>query len=203
MQAKYNISSNLIFTYNAIINAIKNVNVGQSGNTENDRFFFKEAPSGSLGRKLFYKSILKPEIPLCHSIWRRKYNIIINENHWENIISIKESRLKSLSWKILHNIYPTNILLFKMKIAESDLCNSCKEKDFIEHFFFRCQRIRDLWQEVSKDIYCKCGIKIKITEEVVLLGFVKSDNISNKQIRTINYYLAIGRLVISKYKYGI
>ena len=51
----------------------------------------------------------------------------------------KETRLRVLQWKILHNIYPTNILLYKMKVRDDRMCSYCNDAvDCIEHFFFDC-----------------------------------------------------------------
>ncbi|XP_076468368.1 uncharacterized protein LOC143299124 [Babylonia areolata] len=36
-----------------------------------------------------------------------------------------ETRLKEVQWKILHNIYPTSILLHKMEIMENNKCSIC------------------------------------------------------------------------------
>ena len=37
----------------------------------------------------------------------------------------KEARLISLNWKILHNIYPTKTMLYRMGKEESNICNKC------------------------------------------------------------------------------
>ena len=51
------------------------------------------------------------------------------------IHATKEIRLRVLHWKITHSIYPTNILLHKMGLSNTENCNSCEEKDYIEHFW--------------------------------------------------------------------
>ena len=43
----------------------------------------------------------------------------LNENYWEVAIRCtRETRLRVLHRKILHNIYPTNILLRKMGLVD-------------------------------------------------------------------------------------
>ena len=39
----------------------------------------------------------------------------------------KETRLRVLKWKIFHDIYPTNIMLNRMNIRESDKCTFCPD----------------------------------------------------------------------------
>ena len=36
-------------------------------------------------------------------------------------------RLGVVQWKIVHNIYPSNILLSKMKVKENDKCSYCTD----------------------------------------------------------------------------
>ena len=53
--------------------------------------------------------------PTSKTFWQNKFNISIEKTHWLlAIITTKESRLRELHWKILNNIYPTNILLSKI-----------------------------------------------------------------------------------------
>ena len=64
-------------------------------------------------------------------------------------IITKEQRLISLQWKILHNIYPNNMYLFKINKSTSELCQSCHVMDNIEHFFWECKNIAFIWSKVQ------------------------------------------------------
>ena len=68
--------------------------------------------------------------------WKRKYNVDVTPFFKSGYEACKESRLRLLNFKILHNIYPTNILLNKMKIKRTPLCEICKEMDFVEKNLF-------------------------------------------------------------------
>ena len=49
---------------------------------------------------------------------------------------ISNKRNKTLQWKILHDIFPTNLLLCKMKVRDDQMCSYCNDVvDYIEHFF--------------------------------------------------------------------
>ena len=49
---------------------------------------------------------------------------------------VLEARLISLNWKIIiHNKYPTKVLLFKIGKENTNLRNSCNVVDYPEHFF--------------------------------------------------------------------
>ena len=52
--------------------------------------------------------------PCCVGFWSRKFSHDLNFRTWMiSYSSTKETRLLVLHWKLLHNIYPTNIMLNK------------------------------------------------------------------------------------------
>ena len=49
-------------------------------------------------------------------------------------------------YKIIHNILPTKVSLFKAKICDDDICPQCPtERHSIEHMFLRCQLTLSFW----------------------------------------------------------
>ena len=102
----------------------------------------------------------------------------------------------------MNNIYPTNILLYKMSIKNSENCEWCNELDYIEHFFIECRLVKPLWEEVEAQINAFIGKRIKLTTSRILLGVTTNDNIDKRYIASINHAILIGKMVISKLKYG-
>ena len=133
----------IIFEYNSLINALPNewkewIN-RKDQHTENN-FNYPEANLYD-GKSNYIRKVLKNKAENkaarvnAADFWQRKLGISLDTNTW--LIpkhATKEVRLKELQWKILHNIYPTNILQHKMKVVESNKCNNCPEHvDYIEH----------------------------------------------------------------------
>ena len=170
--------------------------------SNNEQFYFGDHPTGKLGRKFFYNMLRRPGTPLCISRWKRQYNTDIRAQHWAIVNDLKETKLRSLAWRVLHNIYPTNILLFKMKLVPSQNCPSCGEIDFVEHFFYSCVQVKPLWIEIERDINVTLGVVFKIKEVDVITGAHNYKEISSIMLKKINFYIAIGRMVISKFRYG-
>ena len=82
-------------------------------------------------------------VPCANGFWSRKSGLEIDKHIW-SIPSLvtKETRLRVLQWKILHNIYLTNRLLCKMKVRDKQMCSYCHDVvDYTEHFFFDCPTI--------------------------------------------------------------
>ena len=106
-----------------------------------------------------------------------------------------------LLWKILHNIYPTNILLHRMGISENRNCKFCTdETDYTEHFLWSCGKINLIWKKVEEYAYLKFDKLIKLKLKDVLFGYNETENSSD--ILDINHVILIAKMCISKYRYG-
>ena len=198
----YGMHARSVMDYNVIYNAIYPVFI--LNNPQNHaNFSFRNIPIEKLNRKLIYSSLAEEsEPPLCVGIWKRKFGIDITKPYWDNIFQLKEIRLREISWKICHNIYPTSIMLHRMQLAPSNLCRYCNNVDFIEHFFFHCQAINQLWNEIKNDILICFNVNIRMSEQIVLFGVLNIEGASRSDVSLINQLLAIGRMSISKFKYG-
>ena len=198
----YGMHARSVMDYNVIYNAIYPVFI--LNNPQNHaNFSFRNIPIEKLNRKLIYSSLAEEsEPPLCVGIWKRKFGIDITKPYWDNIFQLKEIRLREISWKICHNIYPTSIMLHRMQLAPSNLCRYCNNVDFIEHFFFHCQAINQLWNEIKNDIRICFNVNIRMSEQIVLFGVLTIEGASRSDVSLINQLLAIGRMSISKFKYG-
>ena len=185
--------------YNAMFNALKRINLTNIDISSD--VLFKQHVLGKLGRKLFYRNVLSPTTPICIQKWERKLGVTINEPHWKLIHDLKETRLRSLCWKIVHDIYPGNYLLYKMRISDTDRCHFCNEVDDTVHFFFQCTQVRPLWIEVAAEIDRFLGISVVLTEAMVILG-VNIPHATSTELRKIYHAIAIGKLAVSKFRYG-
>ena len=164
---------------------------------------FKNIQIGSIKYKGFRQAIQSKAETYASSFWSRKYNVenAVLNNMWKTSCgSTKETRLIMLQWKILHNIYPTQILLTKMGISESNLCKVCKEIEFIEHFFATCSTVSPLWKEIENQIAAHVGTRIHLEEQTIVLGYHPSTTC--QYTKKVNHALLIGKLAISKVKYG-
>ena len=191
-----------ILEHNVLVNALNKINLRRINH--DNSVLFRGAKVGKLGRKHFYSKIIQTEEPLCHQTWNRKFAISIDNGHWDLIHKLKESRLKNLLFKIMHNIYPTNVSLHRMGLSDSNVCAWCEDNEMetLEHFFFGCKKNKPLWLEIEKEVNIYLGKKIKLNQQIVILGPSLIPNLSRRDLLQINHVLAVGKLAISKYKYG-
>ena len=140
--------------------------------------------------------------PIAVKLWERKFSISISKRHWTIArVSTKETRLRLLHWKILHNIYPSNYLLVKMGLKSTNKCDYCpNEIDFIEHFFFNCNKVKPLWVAVESLIYQLTGQTIQLSCTDVMFGY--QVNNGNENNRKINHIILIGKMCIGIFRYS-
>ena len=144
----------------------------------------------------------KTEQPCCQKFWVRKYGITLTDAHWAIAYkTTKEERLRLLHWKLLHNIYPTNIMLHKMGLRDSIRCSYCQENDFIEHFFWSCPKIKKIWSLCSEYIFKATYRQIVLSETDVLFGYDIQDT-NSSFCKLVNRVILICKMVISKFRYG-
>ena len=126
--------------------------------------------------------------PLCTNFWSLRFpKYLFN---WTKIwlatpSCTNEARLISLNWKILHNVYPTNVLLCKMGKAPNNICHTCNVIDYIDHFFFKCKRIQHLWSCASQLISYTLSKRIVLTVETVIFN-CHNNNYDHNDLRLIN-----------------
>ena len=155
-------------------------------------------------RKKIYNTLLSKEKCYCENFWKNKIGKSLNDSCWENIFKyIKETKLQEIQWKIIHNIFPTNILLTRMGIKNSEKCEFCGEKDHVEHYFFSCKRNENFWKDVNQIITNNTATRIKLNEQIVVLGIEQDaqyGELSDSDKKFIMNILLIGKLSIIKSK---
>ena len=134
-------------------------------------------------------------VPCANGFWTRKFGLEINEHIW-SIPSLvtKEIGLRVLQWNILHDIYPTNILLCKMKVRDDRTCSYCNVVvDYIEHFFFDCPTIKTFWNYIEQYILITFDIQTHLTVVDVLFG-IKQHNYGKVKTKRINHVTLIAKM---------
>ena len=199
-------SGKVFFQYYALVNALRNEwrNHDLNDWNMNQEPTFCDEKISNLTTKSIRHNLVNEREKLPHSIsfWSRKFNDVEIMPYFLLLYNCtKETRLRTLQWKILHNIYPTNILLFKMGKKDSDNCDYCNVRDFIEHFFCDCIVVRQIWHVLEEKIELILGHHFALSEIHKLFGVTKA-NVPACFVNKINHLLLIAKMCISKFKYG-
>ena len=196
-----------LLTYNVLYNAISKIirepQFSYDSRTD-DAILINDKNVYKMSRKDIYKcltNIGNPDKNFDH--WRRNYNVSIGEEHWRNIFECtKEPKLQTLQWKIIHNIYPTNVLLNRIGLSHTEKCLFCQETDNIQHFFMECMELYDFWRSVINTARIYIDTPAIFTEKDFLLGVTKdhSANFDANDTKTLNSIFIIAKFAISKFK---
>ena len=196
----------LMFDYFVVKNAILNSNLINDLNLENTNdqnmtpmIYSIQLVSNKELRKIISKK--QPNLN-CIEIWKRKLNIDISNHFGLAMKATKETRLRVLHFKILHNIYPSNVLLFKMGIKTSSRCDDCGELEFLDHMFFSCAKLLSFWRNINYKIEIIIGQDIQLTTNQALFGLTKADvNVSFTKINEANHLLLLAKLCIVQHRF--
>ena len=191
--------------YNCIFNALKPHRnaITFVSNPIHCILYFKDIELSSIARKQFYVLIKASEIPITEKMWSRKLGSDFNKLCWTlPFQATKETRLQALQWKILMNIFPTAIVLQRMKVRNSDLCIHCDIPETIEHFFFHCAKLDRFWHYVENIISGLVSKRISLTWKDAILGITSIDGLSGQKLDLVNLVILLSKQSISKFKYG-
>jgi hypothetical protein len=210
IQQKVGTSGKLILEFNAIRNAIPAdwidavkedpTRINPPTEIHTDSGNVSSLPNKTIRQMLDIRQ--NQEICATH-FWKRKLDVDITDYFGLAKACTKETRLRLLHFKLLHNIYPTNILLHKMGVRPTRNCDQCNEVDYIEHAFFFCPKIQTFWLNVKQLIFIKHNVRLDLNILTALFGVVSLNHTTTpNELNVINHILLIAKMCISKYKFG-
>ena len=168
-------------------------------------YLFRDFEVGQLNRKNFYNLIICNEAIPVNNYFCENLQIDRSDSAiWTTALDCtNEVKLIQLQWRILHNIFGTGALSFKMKKKSQETCDFCDKKDTLIHFFYDCHVAKKIWIEAETVIYNLLDVRIHLTNKIVMTGlFTEDHSLCNNQIHTINHICLIGKHAISKFKQG-
>ena len=128
----------------------------------------------------------------------------ISDEEWENIFIIPtlcpvDNKTKDLQYKIIMRFIPTNKLLYKMNRVNSQTCSFCHmEIETVEHLFFNCVNVKDIWIYVFKELQKKTNTHFVPDLRSCILG-VYDENVDN--VKIINTVMLLVKMYIMNCKY--
>ena len=156
----------------------------------------------SNSREMYQKIILKKDITTkVMSKYAALYDIPTNA--WPNIYTLyrrctNDATIKELQFKILHGYIPTNKLLFQMSKVVSNKCSFCEMYiETVEHVFYSCSVIRNIWLEIERKLHIAENEKINLTVSDVLFCYnMASKDTFSVQNRNVNTVVIYGKSLL-------
>jgi hypothetical protein len=123
----------------------------------------------------------------------------LDENYWQLIYETpfqltKNTKILIVQYQIIHRTLAVNHNLKKWKITNDSTCNSCGNKDTIEHFIYHCTDTLKIWEAILKWWKSEFEFTIPITILEVIFGIPnerddKHINLLNAVILHAKYYI--------------
>ena len=102
-----------------------------------------------------------------------------------------ETKLPIFQFKILHNILPTNLHLYRMNIRDSSSCPTCNDRmQTMEHMFITRSSAIEFWNQFYKWYTFEPLTRFSNTE--ILYGFIRN-NRNNSIEATLNHNILIAK----------
>lgn len=108
----------------------------------------------------------------------------------------KETKLRDVQYKILHNIYPTMYHLFKWKIKETSNCSSCGDTETTLHAIYECPIANRTYNNLKRVLREHMQLNLTLTLKDVLLGM--QTHIKNKNAINCILLLLKRRLILQR-----
>lgn len=151
-------------------------------------------------RVLFLENIISA--PPAISYWNRLFDNL----NWKNIWSIQHrffltNKVKEISFKLVHNIYPVKNFLQKKIRSDFDTnCSFCQNDiETLLHLFWSCSYTRKLWKDVSWFISRNILQNFSMNPQIVIFWFFEADS---NACFIINLIIFLCRFYIHKCKFS-
>ncbi len=143
--------------------------------------------------------------PTCIGKWTEEYPKFetASPELWQNIfklpyIVVRETKLQSFYYRIVHRIITCNKKLYNMKLVPSPRCSYCDETDTLRHFFLLCDKVKHFWDSFFKWWNRLGDLQVcDVPEECVLFGYQwETDDI----FKVLNFCILNAKFYIHKQK---
>ena len=121
-------------------------------------------------RSFLHKLFCKPAAELK---WEHYFQTDMLD--WSTIYKLafnitKDTKVQSLQYKILQRIFPCNYWLSKWNKDINDSCAFCNQTDYLEHYFYECQTLNELWEGIRNWWLPNISCTFNLSAKDVILG---------------------------------
>ena len=144
-----------------------------------------------------YNALLVKRTPTAERKWEEEG---FNVQCWERVYEIpykctSSTKLQSLQYRVLHRYIPTRKFLCTRNIIGSRLCKTCFEVDDLQHFFYQCVDVKNIWSVVLSRLKSQFLLPNDfVSVNTVLFGNIGSPAVVNLIILLCKQYIISSKL---------
>jgi hypothetical protein len=103
-------------------------------------------------KDIYWKIIKKIQLPhITKEKWENELNL--NAKDWayyfQIIKIIRDTKIRSFQYKLIFNLVPCNLYLYKIGRSDTFTCNFCTKVDNNIHYFYNCNGTKLFWNGVQ------------------------------------------------------
>jgi hypothetical protein len=211
IEAKFNFKCN-IMEYNALKEAIpvdwrktlKTMRVpSESISFDEDTYIRignKEQNVKKLTNKSLYWSMIGEKQIKPIFMVKLQQELHIEEDEWETILTIPSvvlnTKIRAFQYKLLFNLLPCNLYLFRITKSDTDRCRVCNKLDDSAHFLFECPSVVPFWNSFMNWWNAMTNTEVYLDKRSAITGFMGQI----EDIQTINACLLFAKWHVYKCK---
>jgi hypothetical protein len=156
----------------------------------------KLVPMTKITNKMIYWELIEKIriTAITKDKWIQEFNL--NSDTWESIFEIpkiiRDTKIRTFQYKLLFNLIPCNLYLYKIGRSDTYVCHRCDAVDNISHFFYSCPDTRQFWSSFQNWWNLMEDETIIVTKEMAMVGI--TDPVQN--IDNLNACLLLARWYI-------
>ena len=113
------------------------------------------------------------------------------------------NKIKEVSFKLLHKIYPVKNYMQKFKKEIDVSCSFCLvQPETVNHIFWNCSYTKGFWRDVAKCISDKLDMSFDLQFEHVIFGFLSDTTVDLHKAFVVNLILLYAKFHIHKAKFA-
>ena len=124
----------------------------------------------------------------------------LEDNEWEDIFTmskvVRNSKIRAFQYKVLFNLIPCNLYLFRIERSLTDKCLLCHQLDDIFHYLYQCDSVKGFWNSFSTWWNNMTGQNIQLDIRLIMVGFTGQ----SVEAKTINACLLMAKWHLYKCK---
>ena len=207
LEGKYNIKCNFL-SYNSLKDAIPKLwrtkvktmqvptNVINNKESPYIQIDTHQINAQLITNKLIYWKIINNIFvsPITKDKWIQE--LALDENTWESYFEISkvisDTKIRVFQYKVLFNLTPCNLYLFRIGKRANCICNFCNLTDNIAHYFYVCQGTQSFWSGFENWWNMMETDTLVINKKLAMLGTLEK----GKLLERLNALLLLARWYI-------
>jgi hypothetical protein len=141
-------------------------------------------PLHNITNKQLYWTLIKKKqtTPIIKHKWKDELGV--EDGEWTQVFTmskiIKDTKIKTFQYKVLFNLIPCKLYLFRIKKSDNYNCNKCNEIDNISHCLYSCTEILRFWKTFEGWWNEMMNESVKIDKRLVIIGDTRKNNSNDK-----------------------